>query len=169
MGLTEELDETVYRSAHDPDPMVRGCALPLVGRLPGQAGVRILRQAVNDPDDRVQANAIEALDLMDWPERMTVTAPKLRSAHNRVRANAIKSLLRMEIAEAGDALLDMLKHSSGGHRLSAVWKEDSVGLKSLSSRVRLLSRDDPDERVRRRAAFTLERLEERYEADVCAP
>ncbi|MCH7994617.1 MAG: HEAT repeat domain-containing protein [Planctomycetes bacterium] len=169
LGLTEELDETVYRSAHDPDPMVRGCALSLVGRLPGRAGVRILRQAVNDPDDRVQANAIEALDLMDWPERMAVTAPKLRSGNNRVRANAIKSLLRMEIAEAGDALLAMLEHSSGSHRLSAVWVVESVGLKSLSSRMRMLSRDDPDERVRRRAASTLERLGEPNElADVCA-
>ncbi len=126
-------------------------------------------QAVNDPDDRVQANAIEALDLMDWPERMAVTVPKLRSGNNRVRANAIKSLLRMERAEAGDALLDMLEHSSGSHRLSAVWVVESVGLKSLSSRMRLLSRDDPDERVRRRAASTLERLGEPDElADVCA-
>ena len=169
LGLTEELDETVYRSAHDPDPMVRGCALSLVGRLPGRAGVRILRQAVNDPDDRVQANAIEALDLMDWPERRTVTAPKLRSGNNRVRANAIKSLLRMEIAEAGEALLAMLEHSSGSHRLSAVWVVESAGLKSLSSRMRMLSRDDPDERVRRRAASTLERLGEPNElAAVCA-
>ena len=168
LGLTKELDEIVYRSAHDPDPMVRGCAMYLLGQLPGRAGARILRQAVNDPDARVQANAIEALDLLDWPERTAVTAPKLRSAHHRVRANAIKSLLRTESVEAGDALLDMLDHTSGSHRLSAVWVVESVRLKSLSTRMKLLSREDPDDRVRRRAASTLERLGETYElAEVC--
>ena len=169
LGVTKELTETVYRSAHDTDPSVRGCAISILGNMPGPTSVRILRQAVNDPDERVQATAIEVLDRMDWSERAPVTRPKLRSPHNRVRANAIKSLLRMEISEAGDALLDMLEDSSGSHRLSAIWVVERVGLKSLAPRMTMLSRDDPDERVRRRAASAIQSLGVRCgHADVSA-
>ena len=75
----------------------------------------------------------------------------------------------MEIPEAGDALLDMLEDSSDSHRLSAIWVVERVGLKSLAPRMAMLSRDDPDERIRRRAASVIQSLGAQYgHADVSA-
>jgi hypothetical protein len=151
LDLLVELQEQVYRLAHDPDPVVRSLAVGLLADLPGPTSQRILRIAVQDADPRVQANAIEALDKLDLEERIPATTAHLDSPHARVRANAVKSLLRVELEKAGEVLLDMLEDSSRAHRLSALWVVGRLQLRAVLRRVNDLSRNDSDERVRRRA------------------
>ena len=123
----------------------------LLADLPGPTTHRILYAAVNDPDERVQANAVEALDRLDMEDRIPHTVPKLESPNGRVRASAVKSLLRAELPQAGEALLDMLEDSSPAHRLSALWVIEGLGSQAVLPRVVDMGRDDPDERVRKRA------------------
>ncbi len=152
LGMLRQLEEQVYHLARDPDPIVRSSAVLLLAELPGAASQRILRAAVDDPDARVQANVIEALDKLDAANRAEITGKKLDSPHNRVRANAVKSLLRTDLRQAGDTLLDMLDDTSSAHRLSALWVVQRLKLQSLFERLIDMSRNDPDEKVRRRAA-----------------
>jgi HEAT repeat protein len=147
-----ELSEHVYKLTHDPDAVVRSFAVGLLSDLPGATSERILRAAVNDPDERVQANAVEVLDKLNVSDRAEGTVQKLSSHNNRVRANAVKSLLRLELRHAAEHLLNMLADSRSDHRRSALWVVERLQLRSVLGRVRRMSRDDPDERLRQRAA-----------------
>jgi hypothetical protein len=151
LGVQGELEEWVQRMASDPDPTVRSVAVGMLADLPGTATERLLRTAVNDPDSRVSANAIEALDRLDVDSRVKCTEPKLEASDNRVRANAVKSLLRAEVRRAGETLIGMLEDPSPTHRLSALWVIERLRSGAVLDRVRDMSRDDPDERVRERA------------------
>ena len=158
LGLVGDLAEQVYHATHDPDPLVRSFAISLLASLPGKTTESILRRAVGDADQRVQANAIEALDLLNVPDRVACTAPKLTSANNRVRATAVKSLLRAELASAGEALLSMLEDGASDSRISALWVVQRLHLASIRKRIDAMSRQDPDPRVRQRAARVLREL-----------
>lgn len=150
--LAEALADPLLRLAHDGDAAVRAQAVRALERVPGVAAQRVLRQAASDAEPRVQANAVEALDQRNDPDRATVTRPSLASPHARVRANAVKSLLRLEVQEAGAALLKMLQGDSRAHRISGLWVVERLQLCSLLKRIAELSQRDPDEQVRRRAA-----------------
>ncbi len=158
LGLTNELEEQVYRLRHDPDPFVRSTAVSALADLPGPTSRRILRQALGDPDDRVQANAIEALEVLGGEGRLSDTASKLNSRNARVRGNAVKSLLGLELQEAGVALIEMLGDSSRAHRISALWVVERLGLRAVLDRIEEISRNDPDRQVRQRARRVLEQL-----------
>ena len=164
IGYVREVEEQIYRLAHDPDPMVRSAAIGCLQQLPGVTTNRILRGALGDSDARVQADAVEALDTLDVQDRVALTRPKLESMNNRVRANAVKSLLRTELQQAGETLLDMLDHTSRSHRLSALWVVSRLGLGGVVHRIETMSQSDPDEQVRRRAARVLEELVSSSEA-----
>jgi len=146
----------IYRLSHDADAVVRSLAIATLADLPGATSELILRNAVEDADPRVQANAIESLDTLGTPNRRSITRRKLTAAHNRVRANAIRSLLRLELGEAGEALLNMLEDESGAHRMSALWVIERLQLNAVIHRVIEISRNDPDERVRQRALRVVE-------------
>ena len=118
----------------------------------------MLRSSINDPDPRVQATSIEALDRIDHEGRAAWTLPKLGATNSRVRANAVKSLLRLEVRQAGEALLDMLSDASASHRLSALWVVDRLRLHAVFERAHHLRHHDPDPRVRRSAAGVCETL-----------
>ena len=124
----------------------------MLAKLPGPTTSRILRAAADDQDERVQANAIEALEVLDSEDRRRCTEPKLESPNSRVRANAVKSLLRAELHQAGEILLDMLEDSSPAHRLSALWVVERLELRAVAGRLLDISQNDPDQRVKRRAA-----------------
>jgi len=151
LGALKELEESVQRLTYDSDPIVRGLAVSMLAKLPGATAERLLRTAVNDPDYRVAANAIEGLDRLDVADRVALTEPKLKSANSRVRANAVKSLLRAELRQAGEVLLDMLEDQSTAHRRSALWVVEQLGSRVALGRVRGMSRNDPDEWVRKQA------------------
>ncbi len=152
LDLAVPLAEPLLRLAHDGDASVRAQAVAALAHVPGGAAQRLLRQSAGDAAPRVQANAVEALDHRNDPERAAVTRPGLTSPHARVRANAVKSLLRLEVQEAGAALLKMLEGDSRAHRLSGLWVVERLQLRSLLRRIAELSQRDPDEQVRRRAA-----------------
>lgn len=151
LGLVKDLEESIYRSTSAPEPIVRSLAVSMLADLPGPTTERLLRTAVNDPDERVQANAIEVLDQLNTAGRINLTRKKLESSNSRVRANAVKSLLRVELRQAGAALLDMLDAPSAAHRLSALWVIERVGLPAMLTLVNEMSSSDPDKRVRMRA------------------
>lgn len=151
LGLVREMGESLFRTASDPDPIVRSLIVSALMELPGPVTERLLRAAVSDPDERVQADAIEALDALDVAERVSCTEPKLESPNNRVRANAVKSLLRTDHRKAGETLLDMLEDSVSAHRLGALWVVEQLRLRSVADRILQMSRSDPDDRVKRRA------------------
>ncbi len=165
LGVVDELEESVQRLAHDPEPVVRSLAVRMLARIPGLTTQRLLRAAVNDPDERVQANAIEALDELDTDDRISFTAPKLASSNSRVRANAIKSLLRVELSQAGETLLDMLDDSSADHRLSALWVIERLRLQAVLHRLRKLALEDPNRRVRQRARRVFDNMSPRQIAE----
>ncbi len=156
--LTKVLEEQVYGLAHDPDMVVRSTAISVLADLPGPTSRRILRQALSDCDERVQANAIEALDMLGEKGCIADTTPKLTSGNARIRANAVKSLLRLELREAGEALVDMLGDPTRGHRISALWVVERLGLRAVLGRVREICQNDPDGQVRQRAHRVLHRL-----------
>lgn len=151
-GLEARLTDLFLRLANDGDAAVRAQAVAALEHVPGAAAQRVLRRSAGDVVPRVQANAVEALDHRNDPDRAAVTRPRLSSPHARVRANAIKSLLRLEVQEAGAALVKMLEDDARAHRLSGLWVVERLQLGSLLRRVAELSQRDPDEQVRRRAA-----------------
>jgi hypothetical protein len=160
LRMTSEFAAEVHRLCVDANPVVRSSAVSALSDVPGATTRRILQRALGDPDARVQANAVEALD-DDVGESRLIAAeliPKLKSEHNRVRANAVRALLRLNTAEAGQALLDMLEAGDPAHRLSALWVVEQMKLGSVVDQVARIGRDDPDFRVRRRAAGVVERL-----------
>lgn len=157
-GLVQELAERIYPLAYDPDPFVRSIAVATLVEIPGVTVERILRQAVDDVDPRVQANAIAAADRLNVPDRVRWTESKLDSRDNRVRANAVCSLLRLDLRHAGEALLDMMSDPSPEHRMSALWVIERLRLQSAARHVVRLSREDPEERIRERAARVLATL-----------
>ena len=165
VGSVNGIAEQVYRLAHDPDALVRAAAIGCLVALPGLTGERILRGAVGDTDARVQADAIETIGRLNAQDRVRMARPLLDSPHNRVRANAIMLLLRNELPRAGEVLLDMLEDSSRAHRLSALWIVERMRLRTARRRVLEMSRHDPDEQVRARAARTAESLVEGAGAD----
>jgi hypothetical protein len=169
LGYVEQMEESLQHLASDPDPLVRSLAVSRLAEIPGPTTLRLLRAAVNDPDARVQADAVEALDRLDIEERLPWTEPKLESPNNRVRANAVKSLLRSELHKAGETLLDMLEDPSPAHRLSALWVIERLGLEAVVHRIRDLSREDANERVRRRAIRVLNHLNRRQTAAASWP
>jgi len=163
LALSSQLEEWIYKLAHDPDSLVRSRAIAMLSSLPGTTSRRILRTAVNDRDERVQANAIEALDMLDIEDRIGDTIDKLASPNNRVRANAVKSLLRAEVEKAGETLISMLSDPSTAQRISALWVVERLQLRTILTRVSAISERDPDERVRRRAQRVLRHLESQRE------
>lgn len=150
--LVGEMEEQLYRLAHDPDAIVRGNAVTALCRIPNPAAVRILRRSLQDPDSRVQANAIEALDHLEVDRYDEWIESKLESPSSRVRANAVKALLKCEVRRAADVLIEMLDSEVRGERLSALWVVQRLNLTSLTDRLNRLARDDSDAQVRRRAA-----------------
>ncbi len=159
-GLEREIEERVFELAHDPDAVVRATAVMMLKRFPGAAARRILRIAIEDADERVQANAVEALDAINMEGGAAVIQRKLGSPHPRVRANAVKSLLRLEVREAGEALLNMLSDTSPASRLSALWVVERLELCSILHLIEGMARQDPNNKVRRRAQRVTRGLEE---------
>ena len=147
-----EVEDQVYRLAHDPDVVVRSHALMTLPRIPTATSVRILRRALLDLDSRVQASAIEALDRLEVEHCDDWIEPMLDSPSARVRANAIKALLKHGVQRAGDVLIEMLESDARGDRLSALWVVQRLSLGSMLDRVTKLASDDSDDDVRRRAA-----------------
>ncbi len=158
VGAVQDLAERIYPLAHDADPFVRSIAVAILAKLPGATSERILRRAVEDVDLRVQANAIEALDRLDAEDRTRWTEPKLESRNNRVRANAVCSLLRLDLRRAGEAMLDMMDDPASEHRMSALWVIEHLRLRSAMHRVLKMSREDADERIRKRAGRLMRAL-----------
>ena len=147
-----EIEDQVYRLAHDPDAVVRSHALLTLPGIPTATSVRILRRALEDLDSRVQASAVEVLDQLEVDHCDAWIEPKLDSPNARVRANAIKALLKHGVQRAGDVLIRMLDSNVRGDRLSALWVVQRLSLGSMLDRVAALATDDLDEEVRRRAA-----------------
>jgi len=158
VGVTHDLAERIYPLAHDADPFVRSIAVAMLAERPGATSERILRYAIEDADPRVQANAIEALDRLNVADRTRWTEPKLESRNNRVRANAVCSLLRLDLRRAGEALLDMMDDPASEHRMSALWVIEHLRLRSAMHRVLQMSREDADERIRKRAGRLMREL-----------
>jgi HEAT repeat protein len=159
LGLTQELQEYIYRLSHDRDNAVRSAAVAALGQLRDRTAERITHQALDDRDARVRANAVEALDEMQSPRLREAIAPKLEAEDHRVRANAVKALLRMHIREAAETLMDMLDHHSHLHRTSGLWVIERLGLATMIDRVIELAEKDPHPAVRARAARICQALQ----------
>jgi HEAT repeat protein len=158
LGLTRALDEHIYRLTSDADAVVRSLAVAMLADLDGPTARRIVWRALNDPDSRVQSNAIEVLDRLPVPTKGQQLEAKLKSTHQRVRATAIAALLKLQAGDAAEALLEMLYHPSGAHRISALWVVERLALASVMHRLEEMAETDPDARVRRRAQRVLRGL-----------
>ena len=158
LDLTAAVDTEIYRLANDADARVRSAAVAALGGLGGPVAGRIIRRGLEDPDPRVQSNAIEAAHRLDLPATPDALTPKLEADHHRVRATAVAALLQMNVQPAGEALLDMLEDPSALRRIAALWVVQRLNLASLLDRLYTLAENDPDTRVRHRAARVLRSL-----------
>jgi hypothetical protein len=151
LRICHDLEEEIYRVAHDSDAFVRSAVMALLGQLPGPTSERILLNGLNDPDNRVQANSIESLEELQALNRFGHVRERLGAKDNRVRANAVKALLTAQTREAGAVLIEMIEHAEPAQRASALWVVQSLKLMSMAGRILWLATHDPDPVVRRRA------------------
>lgn len=158
LGWATEYQQRIYQLVRDPEAVVRLAALDALRDDQSASALRLVKEAMNDSDARVQATAIEVLEKLDVSKALPAVRSKLGSASGRVRANAIKALWNVELKLAVTELERMLRDKSPEHRISALWIVEHLKIGQIVDRLSLISSDDPDARVRARAARTLRRI-----------
>ncbi|HOI54689.1 MAG TPA: hypothetical protein PLP01_05535, partial [Phycisphaerae bacterium] len=101
---------------------------------------------------RVRANAVEALDRRHADA--DVFLPLVRDQNCRVRANAAMALLERDRPEGRQLLRDMFA-AGEADRLSALWVFSRARPQGFAKTAELLTRRDPSDRVRLKAAQLL--------------
>ena len=156
LRLDTMMERDLLDALHDGHPRVAATAAGALGALETGGARAALSTALAHPDPRVRANAIEAVGRRD-PVAVAV-ARAACDDHARTRANAIRARLALSPgASAVDQLESMLHDDRPAHRLSALWVAQRYPLAELGRRVEKL-RDDPDARVRQRAARCMPQL-----------
>jgi hypothetical protein len=187
-GLAEQIADLLLSSVRLRAPDLAGgerIAATAVHALADVAGTRArsaLTAALDHPDPRVRANAVEALDRRSRRSHdedafySDLVELKGDNAH-RTRANAVRALLATPDTRTGriyepaavEALDEMLTDVRSDHRLAAAWLAERTlcsggrrrlggAFDTLTRRVAVIARDDPDERVRSRGARCAGRL-----------
>ncbi|MBN2583316.1 MAG: hypothetical protein JXL80_09615 [Planctomycetes bacterium] len=145
--------ERLQQLADDPsDVRVQSAAVALVGDSASEGTAAALRAALGSRDARVRANALEALDRRHADA--DVFLPFVRDGNSRVRANAAMALLGRDRPEGRQVLRDMLA-SGEADRISALWVFSQVRPQGFARTAELLTRRDPSDRVRLKAAQLL--------------
>lgn len=157
-----------------PDDRVRATAVAALGVCVTDAARRVVRASLNAPDQRVRSNAIEAVDAAD-----PVLLEYKDDGGHRVRASAVRRLLANDSpdlpvaaarAAAAESLACMLTDDRPEHRLSGAWAAERTllpgrreaigpGWRAAARRVIDAAAQDPDPRVRLRAARCARRMQ----------
>jgi hypothetical protein len=152
-SAAEVFAEPLRRLAADArDVRVQSAAVTLVGATASPGAWETLRMALTARDARVRANAVEALDRRH--AEADVFLPLVRDQNCRVRANAAMALLERDRPEGRQLLRDMFA-AGEADRLSALWVFSRVRPQGFAKTAELLTRRDPSDRVRRKAAQLL--------------
>jgi HEAT repeat protein len=152
--------EQVIALCGHPDPRIAATAVRLVGRLEDAKLKELLEAAARHTDPRVRANAVAAMDQLHIADRSSQVLALLNSRHHRERANAIRAISSFDFASARECLLKMLQDASPTHRISALWVVGQLQFLQIVRQVGALSRRDPNQHVRKRAAEVLVALQE---------
>jgi len=134
------------------DVRVQSAAVALVGATASPGAGETLRSALAARDARVRANAVEALDRRHADA--DVFLPLVRDQNCRVRANAAMALLERDRPEGRQLLRDMFA-AGEADRLSALWVFSRARPQGFANTAELLTRRDPSDRVRLKAAQLL--------------
>jgi HEAT repeat protein len=158
LNLTDQFKNEVFNVANDQSPEIRAAAMTILGQLADVTSRRILERALSDDAPAVQAAVIDALDGMNAPRRVELLLPKTESDHAEVRGAAVRALLKLRVAPAALALVNMLRDGRSDHRCSALWIIDQLRLDYLVPRVLEIARSDKDARIARIAEHVARRL-----------
>lgn len=170
MGLAERLSRAeviepeLIELARGADERLAGKAVKLLGRVPGEAAARVVRDSLHAALARARADAVEAVPPGAATERALFEL--LGDESPRVRANAVRRVLRARPynQRASRALLDMLADARAGHRASGLWAAERLArrglplMEALAGRVNDLARAERDGAVAERAARCARRL-----------
>jgi hypothetical protein len=157
-NMNEYRQQIVALCGH-PDTRVVSAAIKLVGKMEDPQFAKLLEAAAQHSDPRVRANAVEAMDLLRVAHTSKHVLAMLTSRHNRERANAIKAISKFDFATTQECLIKMLSDPNPLHRVSALWVVSQLEMLDIVRQVGLMSRKDPNAKVRARAAELLETLQ----------
>ena len=152
--------EQIIALAGHRDPRIVATAVKLVGRLEDPKLKDLLDAAARHQDPRVRANALESMAQLRVANHSTQVLTLLNSRFNRERANAIRAISVFDFATARQCLVKMLQDPSPHHRISALWVVSQLNLLEIARLVGSLSRRDPNQHVRKRAAELMSQLQD---------
>jgi HEAT repeat protein len=141
------------------DTRVVSAAIKLIGKLEDPQYTGLLEAAAQHSDARVRANAVEAMGILRVAHTSKHVMGMLTSRHNRERANAIKAISKFDFSTTQDCLIKMLGDANPLHRISALWVVSQLEMLDIVRHVGMMSRKDPNAKVRSRAAELLQNLQ----------
>lgn len=180
-GLARELEaDLIGLLAPGTPPRLAATAAGMLGDAGSPAALAALGAATEWPDARVRANAVQSLGRMAARERGGKASVLVRGladrrepvdAH-RARANLVRAMIEgapETVPRALNELASMLTDHRPMHRLAGAWvagrclpgegrRRLAEGFVEIAARVERMSREDEDERVRRRASACVARL-----------
>ena len=170
MKLSDELVSVLERAAGDSDDRVAATAARALEGCTAPKAADIVRTLLGHHDGRVRSNATEA---MAGAERHAGDLPGVlvelqHDAHHRVRGSAVREGVRVggEAArEAVESLKALISDRAVPNRLAGVWAADRVieadpmrsARDDIVAMLAVLSEEDADVGVRRRAAMAVRR------------
>jgi HEAT repeat protein len=165
LELVELLRESILPLCGNPNVKIRSKAVAVLGELSAAPPPAVMDRMLADADPRVRSNAIEVLEAREQTQYIPLLAERARSNHHRERANAIKALHRLKVANAGNALVAMLRDPRPEHRIAAMWALREMQCWHLLSEVGRLAKEDGNMRVRRYALNVLRSVAERVQQE----
>lgn len=152
--------EQIIALAGHRDPRIAATAIKLMGRLEDPKLKDLLDAAARHYDPRVRANALESMAQLRVANYSMQVLTLMNSHFNRERANAIRAISVYDFATARQCLVKMLHDPSPHHRVSALWVVSQLNLLEIARLVGSLSRCDPNQHVRKRAAELMSQLQD---------
>jgi HEAT repeat protein len=113
---------------------------------------------LRDPDALVRAAAVALLGEMGAREELAGVRGALRDDDEKVRRRAIGALAELEGKGSSADLLAMLRDPAGANREAAVGELGRMRAETALDAIRQAAESDPDESVRRSAAWELHRF-----------
>jgi len=154
-GCQADLSAELAALTRHPDTRVRSSTVRQLGKAGAQDALKALFSMLNDRDRRVLANAVEALEETGHRQILRLLEPLRKHPDNRVRANAAKAAWTLGDERGRETLVEMLASPRPETRLSGLWGLRQIGLGEEAEKVRDLSENDSEQRVRDAASMTL--------------
>jgi len=156
-------EEVLLELCASPDPRMVASAIKALAGCTSPAAQKTIELAIDHDDTRIRANAIEALSHTQAAANLDKIIAMANDHAQRPRANAIRALLELRARDAMPSLTRMLHDQRAGHRISALWLIDELGILQLARLVAEMSLSDEDSQVKKRAGQVIQHLIEDLE------